>query len=98
MPQYPVDHVATVGSPGSRHPIRIGVRQCSHMVNGGHDILIRLATPVVPNFFREFLPVSDRSSWIWHYNQISSGGHDLRVPAIGPAFAPLTLRTSVDQK
>ncbi len=56
------------------------------------------AAPVVANVFREFLAIAGGAARVRHDDQVTRGREHLRVPAIGPAFAPVAFRTAVDQK
>src|ERR1700726_2099589 len=98
MPQHPVDHVAAIGTSGSGHSVRIGIRQGRYVVHDSHDVVVYFPTPIVPNVFGEFLAVTIRSPGIWHDNQVPSRCENLSVPTVGPTLAPIAFGPAVDQK
>lgn len=93
----PVGHVTTVRSTGgdavlSVNPWHAGV----DVVPGVDQVVVWPATPLALDGVGEELSETGGTSWVGGDNDVALVSPDLRVPAVGPAVTPVTLRTTVD--
>ena len=93
----PVGHVTTVRSTSGDtvlgvDPWHAGV----DVVPGVDQVVVWPVTPLTLDRVGEELSETGRSSWVGGDNDVALVSPDLRVPAVGPAVAPVTLRTTVD--
>ena len=93
----PVGHVTTVRSTGRDtvlgvDPWHAGV----NIVPSVNQIVVRPVTPLALDRVGKELSETGRSSWVGGDDDVALVSPDLRVPAVGPAVAPVTLGTTVN--
>ena len=93
----PVGHVTTVGSTGGDTVLGVYPWHAAvDVVPGVDQVVVWPATPLALDGVGEELSKTSGTSWVGCDNDVALVGPDLRVPAVGPAVAPVTLRTTMD--